>query len=228
MKTSIVATALLTLAASSAAQEACSRVHILVGRGSGEPAGMGATGRLVTQMKAAITGVTAEAIDYPAKLSPYPDSSSAGTNAAVKQTTAYVKRCPNAKIVLMGYSQGADIVGSALCGHGLKNSAKLSADVGSHVAAAVLFGDPRTPIGKGAPFVYELGTTRGKSTGGMIKPLMGACPAYAPKIAAFCDVGDTFCDMVTAKNGSGGGKVHGSYLGRYSKAALDFVKAKVG
>jgi hypothetical protein len=105
MKTSIVATALLTLAASSAAQEACSRVHILVGRGSGEPAGMGATGRLVTQMKAAITGVTAEAIDYPAKLSPYPDSSSAGTNAVVKQTTAYVKRCPNAKIVLMGYSQ---------------------------------------------------------------------------------------------------------------------------
>jgi hypothetical protein len=80
-------------------------VHILVGRGSGEPAGMGATGRLVTQMKAAITGVTAEAIDYPAKLSPYPDSSSAGTNAVVKQTTAYVKRCPNAKIVLMGYSQ---------------------------------------------------------------------------------------------------------------------------
>jgi acetylxylan esterase len=105
MKPAIVATTLLALAASSAAQEACSRVHILVGRGSGEAAGMGATGRLVTQMKSAISGVTAEAINYPAKLSPYPDSSSAGTNAVVKQTTAYVKRCPNAKIVLMGYSQ---------------------------------------------------------------------------------------------------------------------------
>jgi acetylxylan esterase len=110
MKASIVATTLLTLAASSAAQEACSRVHILVGRGSGEAAGMGATGRLVNQMKSAITGVTAEAIDYPAKLSPYAQSSSAGTNAAVKQTTAYVKRCPNAKIVLMGYSQVSLIV----------------------------------------------------------------------------------------------------------------------
>jgi hypothetical protein len=110
MKASIVATTLLTLAASSAAQEACSRVHILVGRGSGEAAGMGATGRLVNQMKSAITGVTAEAIDYPAKLSPYPQSSSAGTNAVVKQTTAYVKRCPKAKIVLMGYSQVSLIV----------------------------------------------------------------------------------------------------------------------
>jgi acetylxylan esterase len=105
MKASIVATTLLTLAAPSAAQQACPRVHILVGRGSLEAAGMGATGRLVNQMKSAITGVTAEAIDYPAKLSPYSQSSAAGTNAVVKQTTAYVKRCPNAKIVLMGYSQ---------------------------------------------------------------------------------------------------------------------------
>jgi hypothetical protein len=62
----------------------------------------------------------------------------------------------------------------------------------------------------------------------MIKPLMGACTAYANIIASYCDVGDTFCDMVTAKQGSGGGKVHGSYLSRYSKAALEFVKAKVG
>jgi acetylxylan esterase len=107
MKSGIIAT-LITLAA---AQEACSRVHLLVGRGSGEAAastgatGMGTTKSLVEDIEKAITGVTHEAIDYPAKLSPYPQSSSAGTNAVVKQTTAYVKRCPNAKIVLMGYSQ---------------------------------------------------------------------------------------------------------------------------
>jgi acetylxylan esterase len=62
----------------------------------------------------------------------------------------------------------------------------------------------------------------------MIKPLMGPCTAYAGRIASYCDVGDTFCDVVTAKAGSGGGKIHGSYLSKYSKAALEFVKAKVG
>jgi acetylxylan esterase len=111
MKIIFITGALLSLVAASAAQAAaaqdtsCSRVHILVGRGSEEAKGMGATGRLVNQMKSAISGVTAEAIDYPAKISNYSPSSSAGTNAVVKQTTAYAKRCPNAKIVLMGYSQ---------------------------------------------------------------------------------------------------------------------------
>jgi hypothetical protein len=57
---------------------------------------------------------------------------------------------------------------------------------------------------------------------------MGPCAAYSQRIAAYCDVGDTFCDVVTAKNGSGGGEIHGSYLRSYSNAALAFVKAKVG
>jgi acetylxylan esterase len=62
----------------------------------------------------------------------------------------------------------------------------------------------------------------------MIKPLMGACPAYAPKIASYCDVGDTFCDAVTAKGVKNGTKIHGTYLKRYSDKAFTFVKAMVG
>jgi hypothetical protein len=30
-----------------------------------------------------------------------------------------------------------------------------------------MFGDPRTPIGNGKPFAYEMGTAKGKSTGGV-------------------------------------------------------------
>lgn len=86
-------------------QNACSPVHIIVARGSGEPQGEGATGRLATTLKEEIPGTTSEAVDYPAKLSPYPQSESAGVKACKEQMTAYVKKCRESKIVLMGYSQ---------------------------------------------------------------------------------------------------------------------------
>jgi acetylxylan esterase len=110
----------------------CAPVHLIIGRGSGEAAGEGATGRLSRSIKAAIPGATSEAVDYPAKLSPYPQSESAGTEAVRTQLTAYTQKCPKTKMVLMGYSQGADIVGSALCGGSLQGSKPISAEIGSH------------------------------------------------------------------------------------------------
>jgi acetylxylan esterase len=86
-------------------QGGCAPVHILVARGSQEPEGEGATGRLATQVKKDIPGATSEAINYPAKLSPYPQSEAQGVQACKDQMTAYAKKCPNSKLVLMGYSQ---------------------------------------------------------------------------------------------------------------------------
>ena len=86
-------------------QSACAPVHIIVARGSGEPQGEGATGRLASRLKEAIPGTTSEAVEYPAKLSPYPQSEGAGVRACKEQLTAYVKKCRESKIVLMGYSQ---------------------------------------------------------------------------------------------------------------------------
>jgi acetylxylan esterase len=109
MKTTLIVGVLGGLVAGSAIldkrQTGCSSVHILVGRGSGEPKGEGATGRLSTTLKRSIAGATSEAVDYPAKLSPYPQSESTGVQAVKEQMTAYVKKCPQSKIVLMGYSQ---------------------------------------------------------------------------------------------------------------------------
>jgi acetylxylan esterase len=83
----------------------CAPVHILVARGSAEQEGEGATGRLSTTLKRSIPGATSEAIKYPAKLSPYPQSEAQGVQACKDQMTAYAKRCPQSKLVLMGYSQ---------------------------------------------------------------------------------------------------------------------------
>jgi hypothetical protein len=86
-------------------QGGCAPVHILVARGSAEPEGEGSTGRLSTTLKRSIPGATSEAINYPAKLSPYPQSEAQGVQACKNQMTAYAKRCPQSKVVLMGYSQ---------------------------------------------------------------------------------------------------------------------------
>src|SRR5580692_2949735 len=84
---------------------ACSPVHIFVGRGSQEAKGEGSTGRLSASIKRAIAGTTSEAIDYPALLNPYTSSESKGVAATKEQMQAYAKRCPQSKLVLMGYSQ---------------------------------------------------------------------------------------------------------------------------
>jgi hypothetical protein len=56
-------------------------------------------------IKSAITGADSEAVDYPAVLSPYGSSEMKGVKAAKEQLTDYVKRFPNAKVVLMGCSE---------------------------------------------------------------------------------------------------------------------------
>jgi len=201
-------------------QPECSDIHILVGRGSKEPQGMGGTGKLAKAIQAQMKGVTTEAVIYPAELSPYPPSSSAGAKAVVKQVTAYVKACPKSKLILMGYSQGADIVGSAMCGHGLKGAKKMSLEVGKNIKAAVMFGDPRYSPKKS----WDAGTAKQSGKGGMIKPLMTSCPGYEGRIISFCDTGDTFCDSGRGQDGS---KIHGGYLKKYTKDATSFIMSKV-
>jgi acetylxylan esterase len=91
--------------AASSQETSCSAVHVLAARGSGEPQGLGGQGRLITNATRTIPGTTTEAVVYPAVLSPYPPSQSAGIQAAKDQLTKYVEKCPKSKVILMGYSQ---------------------------------------------------------------------------------------------------------------------------
>lgn len=101
----------------------CAPLHLLVARGSIEQVGPGAQLRnLVKTIVQQNPGADQEAIDYPAELGTQQDpgkygrSVSTGTTAVINQLTAYVNKCPESKIVLLGYSQGAQIIGDALCG----------------------------------------------------------------------------------------------------------------
>jgi Cutinase len=91
-------------------QTQCSAVHFVVARGSGEPQGVGMLRGLVNSVAQSVSGVTSEAIVYPAQLDfnnllSYVSSERSGVSAGKSQITAYVRRCPKSKIVVTGVSQ---------------------------------------------------------------------------------------------------------------------------
>jgi len=126
----------------------CSEVHIIVDRATGEPPSQGVIGTLATLISSRIPGTTVEWIDYPAVLVPYDQSTDTGIRMTKEAIRDYANRCPNAKIVLLGYSQGAQVVGDVLCGGGGAIGLgpltdPLEEQLLRRVAAAVQMGDPR-------------------------------------------------------------------------------------
>ncbi|KAI8307359.1 hypothetical protein K4K59_010950 [Colletotrichum sp. SAR11_240] len=89
-------------------------------------------------------------IVYPATDETGSDSYFQGVANGAKQISEYAQSCPEATIVLLGYSQGAMVLGDILAGGGdngiLGNLTSPSIDastVGKHIAAILLYGNPR-------------------------------------------------------------------------------------
>jgi len=202
---------------------ACADVHIITARASTEAPGEGITGALVSQIiSTSNQSITRASVSYPATLNNYASSSAQGVTALKAQLTSQVQSCPNQKIVLAGYSQGAHVILDVLGGGGGGSlgatTAPISTAISSHVVAAVSFGDPRHVVNQ----AFDLGSSRRNGlfprTNGQLQTLAG----FAPKIEAFCDSNDTFCDSGFSTN------VHLTYLNRYQNAATQFVIGKIG
>ncbi|KAB2574622.1 putative acetyl xylan esterase protein [Lasiodiplodia theobromae] len=210
-----------TLAAPVVEQRAaCADVHIFGARETTVSSGFGSAGTVVNLIKNAHPGATTEVIDYPAAGgNSYGSSVQTGTKAVASQVAAYVKACPNAKIVMVGYSQGSQIMTNAFCNGGDVNqgitdtTAPISSDVGSHVAAMIWMGNPRHKPGAS----YNVGT----STAAGFDPEAQECTAYADIIQSYCDAADPYCS-----NGSDA-SVHQGYGTEYGQAALKFVNSKL-
>lgn len=83
-------------------RQSCAPVHLIIARASTEAPGEGIIGTVASGIiSSSSQTITRESINYPALLSPYDDSSQAGTAAVKQQLTAYVTRCPNSKVVLL-------------------------------------------------------------------------------------------------------------------------------
>jgi cutinase len=126
-----------------AAAQTCPDIEVVFARGSGEPAGVGGVGRAfvdAVRSQAGTRSVGVYAVRYAASSNFDNRPEIAQTIAAgVRDEAAHlvwmVRHCPDTKLVLAGYSQGAALTG-------MLTSTELPADVADHVAAVVFFGKP--------------------------------------------------------------------------------------
>ncbi|KAF7906579.1 hypothetical protein EAF00_000858 [Botryotinia globosa] len=119
--------------------DACKPVIVIFARGTNEEGNVGQdVGPYVfTNLRSALTTakVTVQGVDYSANVLGYlAGGDSGGSNTMATLINSASTKCPSAKLVLSGYSQGAQLVHKA--------AKTLSAAVTAKIAAVVVFGDP--------------------------------------------------------------------------------------
>ncbi|KAH7024438.1 Alpha/Beta hydrolase protein [Microdochium trichocladiopsis] len=235
MLASIATTALLLLAGTQASplgdlaerQAACQSVHVFIARGSTEPY-PGRQGALATAICSGISSCGYEDITYPATFDNYCTSAQAGVVNGKAAITAYAARCPNAKLVLTGYSQGAHVIGDILGGGGgnlgsctQQTSTGLSrtSSPGNKIAAALFFGDVRHVASQS----YNTGS--GAAGAGMwprSSSQLSSLNTYSSVMRSWCLSGDNVC--------AAGGRdpsAHTSYFNVFTQEAAAWVKTKL-
>ncbi|MFE7902841.1 cutinase family protein [Streptomyces sp. NPDC057424] len=154
---------LATLSAPPAMAAACSDVEVVAARGTFEPGTLGfIVGDPVysaLQKKAAGKNLSSYKVNYPADLSP--TSAAQGNLDLVNHVKSQAAACPGQKFVLVGYSQGANVVDNSI---GISSAgavvgspivATLPAAVEPKVAAVLLFGNPIRALGKSVTGTYQ-------------------------------------------------------------------------
>jgi cutinase len=160
----------VTVAIPSAA-EPCADVEVVFARGTSEAPGVGGTGQaFIDSLRAQTPGksVSVYAVDYPAT-EDFANSIAAGAGDASAHVQSIAAQCPNSKIVLGGYSQGAAVVDNI--------TQTMPPDVADHVAAVAVLGNPKSAYAA--------------SLAGA--PLAAISPQYAPKTIDLCVQDDPFC-----------------------------------
>ncbi|SOJ56306.1 putative cutinase [Mycobacterium simulans] len=162
----------------SASAAPCPDVEVTFARGTDEPPGVGGVGQeFIDSLRSQVRGRSIEVypVNYPAT-EDFAPSASAGASDASAHVQSMVANCPNTKLVLGGYSQGAgviDLITIARASVAGFNAATLSADEAEHVAAVAVFGNPTT-----------------RFLGG---PISEISPWYGHKAIDLCAPGDPVC-----------------------------------
>ncbi|MDX3116603.1 MULTISPECIES: cutinase family protein [Streptomyces] len=192
-----VALAGLTAPAASAA--ACSDIDVVAARGTFEPGTLGLIvgDPVYSALQRKLTGksLSSYKVNYPADLSL--TSAAQGNADVVNHVKSQAAACPNQRFVLVGYSQGANVVDNSL---GVSSAgavvgspivATIPAALEPRVAAVLLFGNPIRALGKSVTGVYQNRTVD------------------------FCAHGDPICE-----NGGGDVLAHLGYTANADAAAV--------
>jgi cutinase len=190
----------------------CPDVEVVFARGTFAPPGVGGIGEdfvNAVRSKVGAKSVDVYAVVYPASTD-FPTAVD-GIRDAANHIEGMATTCPNTKLVLGGYSQGAAVIGfvTANAVPGGVDPAEvpkpMSTSVADHVAAVALLGKPDTQ------FMEMIG-----------QPSVSVGPLYAAKAIELCAPGDPIC------SDGDNGAAHTSYttIG-LTDAAAAFVASKV-
>jgi cutinase len=178
----VVATSMALLSApiniGPASAAPCPDVEVTFARATTEPPGVGVVGQeFIDSLRSQVGGrsVAVYPVNYPASEDFVP-SANAGAVDANAHVESMAATCPNTKLVLGGYSQGAiviDLITIAQASVSGFVPVSLPQDVADHVAALALFGNPSDRY---------LGA-----------PVTTVSPWYGAKAIDLCAPGDPVC-----------------------------------
>ena len=203
----------------------CAAAHVIAARGSNEPAGPGRLGPLVSAIQNGVGApVSASSVSYPASALFYSWSTTQGDAAIKKMLTVQVTKCPTQAIVLVGFSQGAQLVGDVLSGGGGaaglgSSTPPAAADVTDNVVAAIQMADPRhvanvsINVGTGNPYNGLFPRTRTQNS--------VLINGFSAVVRSYCDAGDPYCARGRTSS------VHDAVVGKYSADALAFTLGRL-
>ncbi|GAY14934.1 cutinase [Mycobacterium sp. shizuoka-1] len=170
----VVMTALVSPATLPRAAADCNDVQVVFARGTDEPPGIGRVGQaFVNSLRGRIgnRSMGVYAVNYPASYDFLAAADGANDASAFIQNV--VNTCPDTRLVLGGYSQGAaiiDIITSVpFPAIGFNNP--LPPNVPDHVAGLAVFGNPTAKVGL---------------------PLTSS-PVYGSRAIDLCNAGDPIC-----------------------------------
>jgi len=187
----------------SASAAPCPDVEVTFARGTTQPPGVGGVGQaFVDSLRSQVGGrsVGVYPVNYPAT-EDWPPSASAGASDASAHVQSMAANCPDTRLVLGGYSQGAmviDLITIAQAPVAGFIPASLPADVADHVAAVAVFGNPTD-----------------RYLGG---PISAISPWYGHKAIDLCAPGDPICSP-------GGGLSMPSHDEMFSAAHLSYEQS---
>ncbi|KAH7370145.1 Alpha/Beta hydrolase protein [Rhexocercosporidium sp. MPI-PUGE-AT-0058] len=188
----------------------CNTVQIFIAVGHGESY-PGTQKSIANLICAGRTACGTANIDYPSTSSNnYCNAVETGIKNGLSVITAYAKDCPQAKIVLTGWSQGAQVVTDIVSGGGGTGMG----NVAKGLVAVSVYGDPRHT----ATQTFNIGT--GSSKNG-VWPRTGtqleAENLWSAKLRSYCADGDIACANGTST------AAHGGYFGNYAKTPANWI-----
>ncbi|MGO3734548.1 MAG: cutinase family protein [Canibacter sp.] len=171
----------------------CSTHLILTVRGTSEPPKGQLLSPVARQISQALPKDSAQVVDldYPAS-GDMEQSGTEGVRMLIDTLNVQAKECELQRVIVMGYSQGAMVVGDALEAADDRTIGRASGEVNKDAAATIeavlLYADPRF---RGSE-VYNAGDFLADANG-LLPRAEGALDTYADRTRSFCVADDFIC-----------------------------------